>query len=296
MSSRASYAGTLALAGALSVMAISPALAASPNESLAAVATGPISAPPAGVASFPGETPVTLTDADITGLLTTGGVTDTADAVAASSTVKRATASLTALITLSAASVSSSCGFDANTDAVTGSTMITGGALDLPKSALALGPTPAPNTTVAGLGDAATVTLNAQSTASDGRLTVTAIQISIPGSAQTLSLGVSTCNTAQLEPVPFLPGKSAMAALAVAALALAGAALGVRRHRLQSKGAPPPCWRGRALSRGSGPVTRRGPGPGWRSWAGSRLLARSGAGARSRTATAPASPRRRRRQ
>ena len=246
MTGRASYAGALAfagmlaLAGALSVTASWPALAASPNESLAAVATGPISAPPAGVASFPGQTRVTLADANITGLLSTGGVTDTAGAVATSSAVKRATASLTALVTVSAAAVSSSCGFDTNTDASTGSTMITGGTLYLPKSTLALGPTPAPNTIVAGLGDLATVTLNAQSTASDGRLTVTAIQISIPARGQTLSIGVSTCNTAQLEPVPIVPGRSAMAGLGAVVLALAVTAFRVRRHRLRSKGAPPP--------------------------------------------------------
>jgi hypothetical protein len=92
MTGRVSYAGALALVGTLSVMASSPALAAASNESFAALATGPISAPPAGAASFPGHTPVTLADANITGLLTTGSVTDTADALAASATIRQAAA------------------------------------------------------------------------------------------------------------------------------------------------------------------------------------------------------------
>jgi hypothetical protein len=232
MTGRVIYAGALALIGIFSMMAISPALAAASNESFAALATGPISAPPAGAASFPGHTPAMLADANITGLLTTGSVTDTADAVAASATIRQAAATLTALVTLTAASVSSSCGFDTNTDTVDGSTTITGGLVDLPKTAIPLPADPALNTVVTGLGGVGTVTLNAQSTTTDGQLMVTAIQISLIGkSAQTLSLGVSTCNTAHLEPVPILPGKSVMAAIGTAALALAGTASQLRRHR-----------------------------------------------------------------
>ncbi|HET7018401.1 MAG TPA: hypothetical protein VFI65_31065, partial [Streptosporangiaceae bacterium] len=108
MTGSTSLAGTFALASALSVLAISPALAATPNESYAALATGPIASPAAGLASFPGHTPVTLTDADIIGLLTTRSVTDTANAVAASATVEQPAATLTALATLTAESVTSS--------------------------------------------------------------------------------------------------------------------------------------------------------------------------------------------
>jgi hypothetical protein len=234
MTGRASYAGTLVLASALGVLAISPALAATPNESYAALATGPLASPAAGLASFPGHTPVMLTDADIIGLLTSGSVTDAANAVAASATVTQPAATLSALATLTAESVTSSCGFNTNTDNVNGAAMISGGQIDLPKTTIALPANPAPNTVIAGLGGVGTVTLNAQSSAGDGRLTVTAIQIAglanTGGGTQTLSLGVATCNTAHLEPVPVLPGKSAMAAIS-AALALAGTALRLRRRR-----------------------------------------------------------------
>ncbi len=243
MTSRATFVGMLALAGALSALAVSPALAASPNESYATLATGPIATPPAAVASFPGHTPVTLADANITGLLTTASVTDTADAVTAATTINRPTATLTALATLTAGSVSSSCGFDTNTDSVSGSTVIIGGQIELPKIAVALAANPAPNTVVSGLGSVGSVTLNVQSTASDGRLTVTAVQISLTGSTQTLSLGVSTCNTANLEPVPILPGKTTLAAIGAAVLALTGTAFQLRRHR--PKYPPAPRRRGR---------------------------------------------------
>lgn len=230
MTGRATYAGALALAAALTLMTGSPALAASPNESVAAAASGPILAAPMGTASFPGQTPVTLVSAKITRLLTTGPITDTADALAASSTVSHATVTLTELVTLAAASVSSSCGFDTNTDTVSGNSAISAGELELPKTTIPLSSDPAPNTTVTGLGDLATVTLNAQSTSGDGRLTVTALQITMAASAQTLSIGVSTCNGADLEPVPVLPGKSVLAAIGAAALALAGTIFQRRRR------------------------------------------------------------------
>jgi hypothetical protein len=230
MTGRATYAGTLVLASALSALAISPALASSPNESYAAFATGPISAPAAGAASFPGLSPVTLADANITGLLTTGPVTDTANAIAASATVSQPTASLTALATFTAGSITSSCGFNTNTDNVSGAAMITGGQIDLPKATIALPADPGPNTVVPGLGGVGTITLNAQSTAGDGQLTITAIQVALSSSTQKLALGVSVCNTAHLEPVPVLPGKSALAAISAAALVLAGTALRLRRQ------------------------------------------------------------------
>lgn len=255
MTGRAGYLGTLALAGAmsagamsvcaLSVLAVSPALAAAPNQSFAALATGPVTAPPIAVASFPGHTPVTLADADIADLLSTGPVTDTADAVTAAATIKQVAASLTGLATLTAGSVSASCGFDINAGRVSGSTVILGGQIELPKAVIMLAADPAPNTVVPGLGGVGSVTLNAQSTASDGELTVTAIQISLSGSPQKLSLGVATCNTANLEPVPVLPGKATLAAIGVAVLALTGTVFQLRRHGLEHAGAPPPAWRGR---------------------------------------------------
>lgn len=251
MTARTIYAGTLALAVALGVITISPAFAAAPNESFAALATGPISAPPAGTATFPDHTSVTLADTDITGLLATGSVTDTANAIAASATIRRPIATLTARTTLTAGSVSSSCGFDTNTDMVSGSTMITGGLVDLPKTTIALAAVPAPNTVVPGLTGRGTVTLNAQSTSADGQLIVIAIQISLTGKdPQTLSLGVSTCNAADLEPVPLLPGRFALAAAATSAFALAGTTFQLwpgrlpRRRRRRKRQCSPPTGSG----------------------------------------------------
>jgi hypothetical protein len=229
----ARIAGTLTLAGALSLIAIMPAAAAAPNEGYAAGATGLISAGPLGLATYPGTSPVSLLNANIAGLLTTGVVTDTADATDASSTIADVSATLTALVTLSATTIGSSCTFNTNSDAVSGTTTIAGGEITLPLTTITLAASPAPNTVVAGLAGIATVTLNAQTTAVDGTLTVTAVQISLIGSTQTLSLGVSVCNDANLAPVPILPGKSMPIALGAAGvLGLAGTGLQLRRRRL----------------------------------------------------------------
>jgi hypothetical protein len=225
-------AGALTLAGALSLIAIMPAAAASPNQAFAAGATGTISAPPIGLATFPGTPTVTLAHGDIASLLTTDTLTDEADATDASSTVANVSAALTALATLTASDVSSGCTFDPNTDMVSGSTVLSSAQITLPTTTITLASSPAPNTVVAGLAGIATVTLNAQSTAGDGTLTVTAIQISLIGSTQTLSLGVSVCNAADLSPVPVLPGKTMGVTLGAAGvLGLAGAGLKLRRRR-----------------------------------------------------------------
>jgi hypothetical protein len=224
-------ASALALAGALSVIAIMPASAASPNQAYAAAATGLISVPPTGLATFPGTSSVTLANANIAGLLTTGVLTDETDATDASSTIASVVATLTSLVTLSATDVSSSCTFNPNTDTVSGMTVLSSAQITQPLSTITLASSPAPNTVVAGL-SGITVTLNAQSTAADGTLTVIAIQISLPGSPQTLSLGVSVCNAAAIAPVPILPGKTtAVAFSAAGVLGLAGVGLQFRRRR-----------------------------------------------------------------
>ena len=70
--------GALAMAGGIIAMAAMPAAAAAPNEAYGSAATGPISASPIGLATYPGTSPVTVSNANVTGLLTTGTVTDTA--------------------------------------------------------------------------------------------------------------------------------------------------------------------------------------------------------------------------
>jgi hypothetical protein len=200
--------GTLAVAGGMIIMAAMPAAAASPNEAYGAAATGPISVAPLGEATFPGISPVTIAHANIAGLLTTGVVTDTAGPTTASSTSATVAATLSRLASLDATAVSSSCTFDTTTGTVSGTAHITDGVvhiLGLP--AITLTAHPARDTTVSVPG-IATLTLNKHSTATDGTLTVTAIYVSLLGSLQTLSLGVSVCNAADLAPVPVLPGKA----------------------------------------------------------------------------------------
>ena len=90
---------------------------------------------------------------------------------------------------------------------------------------------PAPNTTIT-IGRLAAITLNRQTKASDGTLTVTAIYVSLLGSTQTLSLARSVCNAANLAPVPILPGRSLEITLGgLGALLLAGAAYQLTRRR-----------------------------------------------------------------
>lgn len=59
----------------------------------------------------------------------------------------------------------------------------------------------------------ASITLNKQTIAADGTVTVDAIDVSLIGSTQTIDLGVSVCNAADLSPVPILPSKALPAAL-----------------------------------------------------------------------------------
>jgi hypothetical protein len=76
----------------------------------------------------------------------------------------------------------------------------------------------------------ATVILNRQTQAGDGTLTVTAIYVSLLGSTQTLSIGTSLCNAANLVPVPILPGKSLEITLGGLGVLLPGG-LGYRASR-----------------------------------------------------------------
>jgi hypothetical protein len=70
---------------------------------------------------------------------------------------------------------------------------------------LAAGPFPNTTLTLPGI---ATVIMNRQTRAVDGTLTVNAIYVSWLGSTQTLAIGTSVSNAANLVPAPILPGKS----------------------------------------------------------------------------------------
>jgi hypothetical protein len=224
--------GSLAVAGGMIMMAAMPALAASPNEGYAAAATGPISASPLGLAAYPtGTSPVTVAHANILHLLTTGIATDKAGPTTASSTVADVSATLTSVATLAATTVSSSCTFNTSTGAVSGTATLADGTVTVARlPVIHLAAHPARNTTVSVPG-VATIVLNKHSTASDGTLTVTAIYVSLLGSTQTLSLGVSVCNAANLAPVPVLPSKAMPFALGgLGVLLIAGVSYRVARR------------------------------------------------------------------
>jgi hypothetical protein len=139
-------------------------------------------------------------------------------------------ASLTGRVGLRATAVTSSCSFNTNTGDVTGTATITNGRVTVagvPTTTLAANP--APNTTITVPG-VATVILNRQTTAGDGTLTVTAIYVNLLRSTQTLTIGTSVCNAANLAPVPILPGKSLELTLGGLGLLLFGG-LGYRASR-----------------------------------------------------------------
>ncbi|MGH3407306.1 MAG: choice-of-anchor P family protein [Streptosporangiaceae bacterium] len=216
--------GAAAAAGGLAPAATLPAAAASPNRAYAASASGLVGQSPLGEATFPGTSPVTIASASITGLLTTGAATATAGPTSASEVVHNISGILSVLARLTASSVTSSCSFNTNTGLVTGTAGITNGQVTRPGSpTTTLTSNPSPNTkiTLAGL---AAITLNRQAKASDGTLTVTAIFVSLLGSTQRLSLGVSVCNAANLAPVPILPGMALPTTLGGLVLLLAAAA------------------------------------------------------------------------
>jgi hypothetical protein len=225
-------ASSLAVAGGLLVAAALPAAASSPNRSYGARATGLISISPVAAATFPGTSPRSVAHINATGLLTTGVVTDTAGPTSSSSTIANVAVTLTGTAGLTASAVTSSCTFNTNTGRVSGTAGITNGVVRLAGVIFAnLAANPAPNTTITVPG-VATVTLNRQTTAGDGTLTVSAISISLLGSTQTLTLATSVCNAAKLAPVPILPSKSLEITLGgLSALLLGGVGYQMSRRR-----------------------------------------------------------------
>jgi hypothetical protein len=222
--------GALALAGGMLVATALPAAAASPNRAYGASAFGPITRGPIGQATFPGISPVFRSNANIPPLLSTGTVIDRAGPTSASSLVRKVRAFLGHLATLKAKSVQSACSFNTNTGRVRGFTKIFRGKISKVKPVF-LPTFPAPNTTI-WLPTLGKVTLNRQRTAPDGTLTVQAVYISFLRSRQTVSIGVSVCNAADLAPVPILPTRSAQITLGgVVVLLLAGLGYQVSRRR-----------------------------------------------------------------
>ena len=219
------------VAGAILATA-GPAAAASPNSADGAAATGLITLNPVAPATFPGTSPNTVATLNVANLITTGVITDTADATSADSTIANPAITLSALATVRARTIESSCTFDTNTDAVTGTTTLANARVAILGAAnIALDADPAPNTTVTVPG-VATITLNRQTTAADGTLTVDAIYVDLLGSTQTITVGTSVCNAASLAPVPVLPGMAMPIGLgALGLLGLGGVGFVVSRRR-----------------------------------------------------------------
>jgi hypothetical protein len=224
--------GTLALASGLLFATAVPAFAAAPNRAYAASARGLINHRPIKEARYPGKSPKRARRGAIPGLITTGPILDKAGPVSASSRVANVTASIGKLVYVRATWVRSSCVFDTNTARVRGTTFmqwgrVTGG---LPLT-FAFHPHPNTHLLVPGIG---IITLNRQTRAKDGTLTVQAIYAVLTRGQQRLSIGVSVCNKANLAPVPILPGRSAQMALGALGLALlfgVGYRISVRRRR-----------------------------------------------------------------
>jgi hypothetical protein len=201
----AKVAASASLAIGAIVATAGPAAAASPNSGSGVDAAGLISAGPLAQSTFPGTSPNSLATVNVAGLITTGLVNTTADATSASAQVANPAVTLSAVASLSAGAVSSSCSFDTNGGGVTGTSSIVGGNFTVLGIPTALAANAAPNTVV-GIPGVATVTLNKQTTAADGTLTVNAIDVALIGSTQTLDIATSVCNAASLAPVPVLPG------------------------------------------------------------------------------------------
>jgi hypothetical protein len=235
----AKAAASISLAGGILVMAALPAAAASPNYAYAASSTGLIAIAPIAEATFPGTSPVSVLNANIAGLLTTGVVTDTATATSASASIANAGVTLSALASLAATTITSSCTFNTTTGAVSGTTRIVGGAISLAGVPLVtLDAAPTRNDVVvlpAALSGIASITLNKHTTAADGTLTVDAIYITLLGTTQTLTIGESSCNTASLAAVPVLPTKTlAFSITGLGVLLIAGLGYQVSRRRRQA--------------------------------------------------------------
>jgi hypothetical protein len=215
-------AASMAVAGGLIMASALPAAAAPPNRAYGVSATGLIGVREAAEATYPGSSPVTVAHANLGGLLSTGTITDRSGPGRNSSRVAAPAVTLSRQARLQASMVRSSCTFNTNTGMVRGSAGMANGQIQLLHRRLAIfAASPMPNTiiTVRRIGK---VTLNRQTTAKDGTLTVTAIYIALIGKRQTLSLGTSVCNQASLAPVPILAGKATGITLAGLGLLLAG--------------------------------------------------------------------------
>jgi len=203
-------------------LAFAPAAsaAAGQNSSSGLRCTGIVRCGPFAASAFPGG-PATDTalSARAGNLLTTGAIRTTANISGASATVASLRVQLAPLTTVTAGVVSSSCTVNGTTGAITGTSSIANGNVNLPVlAAITLDAAAAPNTIVAVPG-VANITLNRQTTAPDGTLTVDAIFVSLLGSTQTITVATSVCGPRAMG-IPVIAPAFAVGTVGAAAVGL----------------------------------------------------------------------------
>jgi hypothetical protein len=189
--------GAAALAVGVALATAPAASAAPPNSAAGVAAVGIIPANPFAVSTYPGTSPNHVGSINLPPLLSTGVVDTAAGPTSASAVVSGLNVAVSALASLSAGTLTSSCSYNPATGAVSASGDVENGTITLLGAPIALSPHPAPNTTIA-LPGILSLTLNAQTTAPDGTLTVSALTVSLLGSAETVSIAKSVCNAATL--------------------------------------------------------------------------------------------------
>ena len=156
--------------------------------------SGPITAPPQGLAQSNGSTQVPVSNVDITDLLTTDFTLDNAGLITAYSRVSYPSASVSwssHTVTLTAAQVASACRSDTNTataNVVSGVLNVDGAITHLPAH-------PYVDQSIALSGGLGTLTLNHQIPATGGGVEVQGAYLHVTGTspAQNLFLAVSVC-------------------------------------------------------------------------------------------------------
>lgn len=200
------------------------------NSATGIEAEGLIDAGPFSEAFFPnGPVTDTLASVDVEDLVSSGTLVTNASATTADASVEDLDVRLSRLLSLSADAVTSQCSYDEDSMSLSGDSAIVGGAIEsrvplVPD--VALDASAAPNTTIDLV--VAEITLNRQTTAPDGSLTVDAIFIDLLDGTQTVTIASSTCRPAVLV-VPVIAPQFAAGA-GVLGLLVLGFFLYRRRH------------------------------------------------------------------
>lgn len=190
--------GVLTMAAGVALAVSTPASAAPPNTGTGLSATGLIPSNPLAVSTFPGTSPTHAANVDLSPLLTTGVADTAAGPMTASAAVSGLTVSFTPTAGLTAGALTSNCSYDPATGLVSGDSAIANGRILQRGRPIDLPPHAAPNTIIALPGLLATLTLNRQTTAPDGTLTVSALTMSLLGGLENVVVATSTCNAAVL--------------------------------------------------------------------------------------------------